>query len=226
MGERRTGQRCRAFSLEIVSAPADKFWSGRRGSNPRPSAWEADALPLSYSRSCEATPYYSSGRSARQQPLGVLGAAVSAGSPVYGKISSVPQLTQDQQSFLAEPNIAVLATVDRRGRAHAAPVWYLYDDGVIIISTGRGSQKHRNIEANPEISVVVDRRALPYYALMVQGTAEIGPVFSDADRLRLAVRYLGEDLGRRYVERTAAEDSVTIRLRPRKIIEFNGRAGR
>ena len=26
-------------------------WSGRRDSNPRPSAWEADALPLSYSRS-------------------------------------------------------------------------------------------------------------------------------------------------------------------------------
>jgi hypothetical protein len=24
--------------------------SGRRDSNPRPSAWEADALPLSYSR--------------------------------------------------------------------------------------------------------------------------------------------------------------------------------
>ncbi len=27
--------------------------SGRRGSNPRPSAWEADALPLSYSRISE-----------------------------------------------------------------------------------------------------------------------------------------------------------------------------
>ena len=26
-------------------------WSGRRDSNSRPSAWEADALPLSYSRS-------------------------------------------------------------------------------------------------------------------------------------------------------------------------------
>jgi hypothetical protein len=23
------------------------FWSGKRDSNPRPSAWEADALPLS-----------------------------------------------------------------------------------------------------------------------------------------------------------------------------------
>ncbi len=26
------------------------LWSGRWDSNPRPSAWEADALPLSYSR--------------------------------------------------------------------------------------------------------------------------------------------------------------------------------
>ena len=28
-----------------------KNWSGKRDSNPRPSAWKADALPLSYSRS-------------------------------------------------------------------------------------------------------------------------------------------------------------------------------
>ena len=27
-------------------------WSGKRDSNPRPSAWKADALPLSYSREC------------------------------------------------------------------------------------------------------------------------------------------------------------------------------
>lgn len=138
----------------------------------------------------------------------------------------MPGPSQEQQSFLAEPNVAVLATVDRRNRAHAAPVWYLYDDGGIIISTGRGSQKHRNIAANPEISVVVDSRTLPYYALMVQGAAEIGPPLGHADRLRLATRYLGEDLGRRYVESTPGEDAITIRLRPRKIIEFNGRAGR
>ena len=138
----------------------------------------------------------------------------------------MPQPSPDQQSFLAEPHIAVLATVDRRGRAHAAPVWYLYDDGEIVISTGRGSQKHRNIEANGEISVVIDRRTLPYFALMIQGAAEIGPPLGDVDRLRLATRYLGEETGRRYVEHTVGEDSVSIRLRPRKIIEFNGRAGR
>ena len=52
-----------------------------------------------------------------------------------------------QEAFLREGNVAVLATVDRRGRAHAAPIWYIYADGVFVMSTGRGSQKHRNIDA-------------------------------------------------------------------------------
>ncbi|HSP54228.1 MAG TPA: hypothetical protein VLS25_01460 [Dehalococcoidia bacterium] len=72
----------------------------------------------------------------------------------------------------------------------------------------------------------MDRRTLPYFALMLHGRAEIGPPLSGADRLRLAVRYLGEELGRRYVERTTGEDAVTVRLRPRKVVEFNGRVGR
>ncbi len=138
----------------------------------------------------------------------------------------MPEPTDHQSSFLAEANVAVLATVDRQGRPHAAPVWYLWEDGELVISTGRGSQKHRNIEGNPEITVVVDRRTLPYFALMLHGSAEIGPPLSASDRLRLATRYLGEDLGRRYVERTTGEDAITVRLRPRKVVEFNGRAGR
>ena len=34
----------------VVVMIASEEVSGRRDSNPRPSAWEADALPLSYSR--------------------------------------------------------------------------------------------------------------------------------------------------------------------------------
>jgi len=133
---------------------------------------------------------------------------------------------QEREELLKEPNVAVLATVGSGDRAHAAPIWYLYEDGVFIMSTGRGSQKHRNVEAHPEITLVVDRRSLPYYAVMAQGRAEIGPRLVDEDRLRMAVRYLGEELGRGYIARVSGEDSVTIRLRPRKFIEFNGRAGR
>ena len=33
-------------NLDFITA----FWSGQRGSNPRPSRWQRDALPLSYAR--------------------------------------------------------------------------------------------------------------------------------------------------------------------------------
>lgn len=134
--------------------------------------------------------------------------------------------SDEREEFLKHANVAVLATVDRRGRAHAAPVWYLYEDGVFIISTGRGSQKHRNIETHPEVALVADRRTLPYYAVMIQGAAEIGPPLSQEARLRMAVRYLGEEMGRGYIAWQPDVDAVTIRLRPRKFMEYGGVAGR
>jgi len=129
---------------------------------------------------------------------------------------------ENREEFLKQPNVAVLATVGPCGRAHAAPIWYLYENGVFIMSTGRGSQKHRNIEAHPEVTLVVDRRTLPYYAVMIQGTAEIGPPLSQEAQLRMAVRYLGEEMGRGYIAWRLGEDAVTIRLRPRKFIEYGG----
>ncbi|HVP04353.1 MAG TPA: PPOX class F420-dependent oxidoreductase [Dehalococcoidia bacterium] len=135
-------------------------------------------------------------------------------------------MTPKQDALLAEANIAVIGTVDAKGRPHATPVWYLYDDGVIRISVGENGQKHKNVARNPNVSLVIDRRAMPYYAVMIQGTAEAGPGFSDEDRLRLAVRYLGEDLGKRYVEMTKGESSVTLRIVPRKVMEFDPMAAR
>jgi PPOX class probable F420-dependent enzyme len=132
----------------------------------------------------------------------------------------------DREAFLREAHVAVLATVDSKDRPHAAPVWYLYEDGVFIVSTGRGSQKHRNIENNPNVTLVIDKRTLPYYCAMAHGTVEVGGTFPDDDRLRLAIRYLGEERGKVYVERTSGEDSVTLRLRPERIVEYHGRAGR
>lgn len=133
---------------------------------------------------------------------------------------------EDLQPFLKEANVAVLATVDSKGRAHAAPIWYLYEDGVFLMSTGKGSQKHRNAETHPDVTLVVDRRTLPYYALMVQGRVEIGPPLSEEERSKIASRYLSEEQTRTYLAGTQSENSVSIRLRSRKIIEFHGRAGR
>lgn len=133
---------------------------------------------------------------------------------------------EEREAFLREANVAVISTVDSRGRPHAAPVWYLYENGVFRISTGAGSQKHKNIEANPNISLVIDQRELPYYAVMIQGAAEVGPAFSDDDSLRLAIRYLGEPLGKTYAEsQRGNEAAVSLVIKPRKVIVYDPMPG-
>jgi PPOX class probable F420-dependent enzyme len=125
-------------------------------------------------------------------------------------------------AFLREANIAVLSTVGPGGRPHAVPLWYVYEDGEIIIWVAAGSQKHRNIERNPEIAVTVDRRTPPYYAVMAQGRAAIGPPPSPELKARIAARYLGDERGRQYAATGGTNAGVTIRLRPRRIIEYHG----
>ena len=62
------------------------------------------------------------------------------------------------------------------------------------MSAGASSKKAPNIERQGEASRVIDRREAPHYAAMVRGAAEIGPPISDELSLRLAVRYLGEEI--------------------------------
>lgn len=130
-----------------------------------------------------------------------------------------------KEKLLNEANIIVFTSLDAKGRPHSTPVWYLYDNGEIIISVGKDEQKHKNVLRNPNVSVVIDRRQMPYYAVMIQGTAEVGPGLSKEDRLRLAVRYLGEDLGKRYVEMTPDQQDVTLRILPRKVIDYDPMPG-
>ena len=131
----------------------------------------------------------------------------------------------EREEFLKQANVAILATVGPAG-AHAVPIWYLYEDGAFLMSTGRGSQKHRDLERNPNVTLVVDRRTLPYYAVMARGAVEIGPGLDVATRRRIAGRYLTEAQLEAYMARASDGESVSIRLTPRKLIEYHGRAGR
>ena len=131
----------------------------------------------------------------------------------------------DLEALYSEPNLGVLATVNPDGQAHGMPIWYLYENGVFIISAGRTAQKVRNIERQGKATLIIDRRDLPYHAAMIQGRAEIGPGLDDAAKLRLATRYLGEERGRAYSASSSGSDSATITLHPDKVIEFKGAAG-
>jgi PPOX class probable F420-dependent enzyme len=136
-------------------------------------------------------------------------------------------LTEDQVRLLEQPHVAILATADSSGRPHAAPIWYLFEEGEIIMSTGRDSKKARNIAVNPQVVLVVDEKQPPYYAVMVHGRATIGDPLDAERRSRMAVRYLGEELAQKYLESTSDGDaSITLRLLPESVVQYTGRARR
>ena len=123
--------------------------------------------------------------------------------------------------FIKEVHICVLSTTGPGYRPHSTPMWYLYEDGVFIFSTSPGTQKCMNVERNGQATVVVDRREEPYYALMAQGDAEIGPSLSEEEEWNLAARYLGDEGAKKYIaERGHFTNEVSIRVRPRKYMEY------
>ena len=136
-------------------------------------------------------------------------------------------MNQDSpEVLLAEGQICVLATVNPNGSAHAMPMWYLYENGEILFMTGPGSQKVKNVERNASATVVVDRREPPYYAVMVYGDAEVGAALDRGQKFRTVARYLGEDGAKNYLEKYHDNDTVSIHVRPRRMVEFSGSAGR
>ena len=127
-------------------------------------------------------------------------------------------LSDRQLRFVQKPRVARLATTRPDGAPHVAPVWFRYQDGDFLVLTDRGSQKHRNIERDARVSFCIDDDAPPYHTVIVRGRARVEPSPEPAWRLALAVHYLGEERGRRYIEENDSPDGVLVRIVPERVI--------
>lgn len=128
------------------------------------------------------------------------------------------------EALLGSPEVGVLATVDAKGRPEGTPIWFDWDGERVRILVHHASRKARNIRSNPNVSLTIDTRSAPYRGVVLRGTAELsGP--DPALRRRLAARYLGEDVGRHYIETTASFDTddvlVTIRVTSRASWDYS-----
>jgi hypothetical protein len=119
----------------------------------------------------------------------------------------------EREAFLADVHVGILA-VDEPGRGPLAlPVWYVYADGVITVSTDRSSLKGRLLEAAGRATLTAQTEAPPYQYVSVEGPVELDA--SPGDTLTLATRYLGPELGQWYAdENPSTDDTVQVRLRP------------
>jgi PPOX class probable F420-dependent enzyme len=120
------------------------------------------------------------------------------------------------EAFLKEVHFAKLATVMKDGSPQLTPIWYIYEDGKLIVNTTTDRVKYRNIKRNPRVAFVVDD-GYPY--ITIRGTARIA---NERDPKRdieaLAIRYTGEEKGKKAArERFWKMDRVSIEIVPERV---------
>ena len=129
-------------------------------------------------------------------------------------MSGTGQMTPDERElFLTDVHVGVLA-VDEPGRGPLAlPIWYLFRDGALVIEMDGTSRKAELLRAAGRATVTVQSETPPYKYVSVEGPVEL--TTPEHDALEMATRYLGPDLGARYVEHEPrTESSVAVVLTP------------
>ena len=99
------------------------------------------------------------------------------------------------------------------------PVWYSYEPGgEVTVLTSASSTKGRLAAASGRGSLCAQQEELPYKYVSVEGSIAIDTLGDDAHAAvePMAIRYLGEDLGKAYAEGNVAADEIRIRLRPER----------
>jgi len=130
------------------------------------------------------------------------------------------RMTPDaREAFLAGLHVGVLAIERADGPPLAVPVWYSYEPGGDVeVLTSATSIKGRLAASAGRGSLCAQQEELPYRYVSVEGPVEIDRIDAD-DRApieAMAIRYLGDEMGRGYAAQAAGDDEVRIRLRPER----------
>lgn len=128
-----------------------------------------------------------------------------------------PFTESERQEFLAGLHVGVLSVAATDGRPPvSAPIWYGYNPGGDIkVNTGASSRKAKLIGQAGTVSLTVQREEPPYQYVVVEGTVVETTTPTPLDvREAIAIRYLGEELGRAFVQSLEGQDSVLFTIRP------------
>ncbi len=126
----------------------------------------------------------------------------------------------EREAFLADVHVGVLSIPDADRGPLTAPIWYAYEPGgELRFLTERASRKGVLLERGTRVSLVAQTETPPYRYVSVEGpVVAIDPSDVERDARPMAHRYLGPELGDRYVESTSEGrgGSVVVRVQPER----------
>ena len=131
--------------------------------------------------------------------------------------------TEEAHAFLdSRPGWIILTTFDRNGYPHTVPIGYFRLGEEVFIGCRDATQKIRNIERNPKVSLLIESGSTmaDLKGLMLQGDADV--VRDDAERLRLG-REGAKQRGMPEADwpTEARSGSAYIRVRPVRMVSWD-----
>lgn len=131
----------------------------------------------------------------------------------------MPLSKAELEKFLQEPRIAHLATVSKKGKPRANPIWYAYQNGVFYFTTRLRWLKGQHIKSNPAIALSIATDVRPYVAVCAFGNAQTLREDRDDWLKKISFRY-GE--GREWLaEAVRQPDRVVMFLKPDRVLSWN-----
>ena len=120
--------------------------------------------------------------------------------------------------FCKKPLMAILATVYRRGAPQAVPVWYDFDGEHFIVTSVKSRVKVANVLRDNRVTLCVVDTSYHSRGIIVRGTVEVVEAGAQDATRRLAVRYLGEEEGRKRADDMAKQKRVMITITPERLL--------
>lgn len=133
------------------------------------------------------------------------------------------------ESKLREVRIAHLATVDPSGRPHVVPICFIYDYPAFYTALDQKPKRVspaklarvRNIEANPDVMLLVDHYDENWdrlWYIQVRGKAKLLPNSAQAERAH-AIQLLRTKYAQ-YSAGMLPDDAPMIRITPEQIVSW------
>ena len=133
-------------------------------------------------------------------------------------------IPESHSDLLDKPIVVTLTTQSAQGELYSVVTWKRWDGEHIYITSDAGTRKHRNIVANPKISILVLDPTNSQRYLSLGGVVEgiiASDVVEELDRQSLAFTGHAHYFGvHEPLENQATFDGVFFKIRPSRVVIF------
>lgn len=127
---------------------------------------------------------------------------------------SLAMSIHDRQAFLADVHVGIVSIPRTFKGPLTVPIWYDYEPGGNVwMLTDQSSIKGNLLKKADRISLCAQTEQAPYQYVSVEGPFEISASQPD-QLLSMAIRYLGETMGKQYADGSGNSDSIVVSLSP------------